>query len=299
MNALTIATGIVALLTLASTPQQRPRTDQTVPVARGARLIVNAFAGDIIVRGWDRNAVRVQADHSSRDRIEMKATDSLVTIKPESSMGAPRSIDMEITMPAWMRLDLSGTYIDVTIAGSQGEITVETVRGDVNVKGGSGFVSLQSVEGVVTLEGAKGRINVRSVNEGIQLADISGEIIAETVNGGITLDRIQSNSVDVATVNGDLSYDGSIRDDGQYRLATHNGDITVVVSETANATIAVRTFSGEFVAGFPVNIQDTTHRNKRFSVTVGSGSARMELESFGGTIRLQRPGAPKPKRHER
>ena len=299
MNLLTLGAGALALLSLGGQAQPRPHTDQTVTVPRGARLLVNAFAGEIRIHTWDRDAVRVQADHSVRDHVDIKATESLVTIRPQSSMGAPRSIDLDVTMPGWMRLDVAGTYIDVTAEGLQGEISVETVRGDVNVKGGSGFVSLKSVEGAVTLEGAKGRINARSVNEGIQLIDIAGEVVAETVNGGISLDRIQSNSVDVATVNGDLSYDGTIRDDGQYRLTTHNGDITVGIPENSNATIAVRTFNGEFVAAFPVKIEETSRRNKRFNLTIGSGSARVELESFGGTIRLQRPGAARPRKHER
>lgn len=300
MNLLTLGAGILALFsTTGGQAPSRPHTDQTVNVTRGARLLVNAFAGEVKVHAWERDAIRVQADHSVRDTIDIKTTESLVTIRPQSSMGAPRSIDLDITMPSWMRLDVSGTYIDVIAEGLQGEVAIETVRGDVTVKGGSGFISLKSVEGAVSLESAKGRINVRSVNEGIQLTDIAGEVVAETVNGGIALARIQSTSVDIATVNGDLSYEGTIRDDGQYRLTTHNGDITMSIPENANATIAVRTFNGEFVAAFPVKIEETSRRNKRFNLTIGSGSARVDLESFGGTIRLQRPGAAKPPRHER
>lgn len=272
-----------------STQQQAPQTDQTVPVQRGARLVVNDFAGEIIVRAWDKDAVRVQAEHSSRERIDIKASDTVVNVRPHSSLGPPRSMDIQITVPSWMRLDLSGTYTDVTVDGVQAEITVETVRGDVKVKGGSGFVSLKSVEGLVSVEGAKGRVNVRSVNEGVHLADIAGDIMAETVNGGITLERIQSVSVDVATVNGDLAYDGTVQNSGVYRLTTHNGDITMTVPESANATVSVRTFNGDFVSAFPVNVEDNPRRNKRFNFTLGSGSARIDLESFGGTIRLRRP----------
>ena len=42
-----------------------PDTDETVTCHRGTRLSVNNFAGEVIVRGWDRDAVRVQARHSS------------------------------------------------------------------------------------------------------------------------------------------------------------------------------------------------------------------------------------------
>ena len=55
--------------------------------------------------------------------------------------------------------------------------------------------------------------------------------MAETVNGEITLDRIDAISVDANTVNGDISYDGPIRNGGRYSLSTHNGDITLTVAE--------------------------------------------------------------------
>ena len=35
----------------------------------------------------------------------------------------------------------------------------------------------------------------------------------------------------------------------------------------------------------------TERHGKRFDFTIGNGSARVELESFSGTIRLTRPGA--------
>jgi hypothetical protein len=293
-----IALGLMAGL-LGQATQARPGTDQTLPVTKGARLVVNMFAGELTIHSWDRDAIRVRGEHSSRDHIDIRPSDSVVTVKPVSSMGAPRSVDMEITVPTWMKIDVSGTYADVTIDGSQAEISVETVRGDVNVKGGAGFVSLKSVEGLVSLENANGRVNIRSVNEGVSATNVSGDVIAETVNGDVALSRIQSASVDVSTVNGDVSYDGPIKDNGIYQLTTHNGDIIMSVAENVNATISVRTFNGEFVAGFPVKVQDSSGRNKRFNLVIGSGNARVDLESFGGTIELQRPGAARSRNREK
>ena len=95
-----------------------------------------------------------------------------------------------------------------------------------------------------------------------------------------------------------MVYDGPIRDNGTYQLTTHNGDITMVVADNTNATISVRTFNGEFVAGFPVKVQDSSGRNKRFNLVIGSGSARVDLESFGGTIELERPGPAGRSKHK-
>jgi hypothetical protein len=274
-------------------------TDQTVPVAKGTKLDINNFAGDVIVKVWDRDAVRVEVTHSDRESVDIKQGDQTVTIRSRSMRGGPpRSLDYAVTVPSWMAISVSGNYADVTMQGVGGDVSVETTRGDINVSGGSGFVSLKSVQGEVTLEKAKGRIEVRAVNEGIRLADINGDLSAESTNGSIILDRIDSANVDLYTVNGNISYDGPIKERGLYRLTTHNGMIAMAIPERVNATLLARTYNGAFRSSFPIG-GDSGERRKRFTVTLGNGSARVELESFGGTIALRRPGEPRPETERR
>jgi DUF4097 and DUF4098 domain-containing protein YvlB len=280
------ATLVVALIAI--TP-----TDQTVQVAKGTKLDVNNFAGDVNVKVWDKDAVRVEVNNSDRETVDIKQGDQTVTIRSRSLRGGrPRSLDYTISVPSWMAITVAGTYADVTMEGVGGDVSVETTHGDVKVRGGSGFVSLKSVQGEITLEKAKGRVEVRAVNESIHLADISGDLSAESTNGSIILDRIDSANVDLYTVNGNISYDGAIKDKGLYRLTTHNGLIAMPIAEKANAMLTVRTYNGGFRATFPIG--DPDKRNKRFNVTLGNGSAHVELESFGGTISLRRPTDPRP-----
>ena len=269
-------------------------TDQTVNVAKGVKLDVNNFAGDVNIKVWDRDAVRVEVMHSDREVVDIKPGEQTFTIRSRSVRGGPpRSLDYKLTVPKWMAISVSGTYADVLMDGVGGDVTVETTRGDINITGGSGVVVLKSIQGEVTLQKAKGRIEVRAVNEGMHLADISGDVSAETTNGSIILDRIDSGNVDLYTVNGNISYDGPIKDRGVYRLTTHNGMIAVPVPERVNATLTVRTYNGSFRSTFPVK-QDDQNPKKRFTLTLGTGSAHLELESFGGTISLRRPGEPRP-----
>src|SRR5438093_711199 len=273
--------------------------DQTVQVTRGTKLDVNNFAGDVMVKVWDRDAVRVEVNHSDREAVDPKQADQTVTIRSRSLRGGPpRSLDYTITVPKWMPVNVSGTYADVTLEGVGGDVNVETTRGDIKVNGGSGFVSLKSVQGEISLEKAKGRVEVRAVNEGIRLADINGDLSAESTNGSIILDRIDSANVDLYSVNGNISYDGPIKDKGLYRLTTHNGLIAVAVPERVNAVLRVRTYNGSFRSTFPVKTDDENQR-KRFTVTLGNGSAHVELESFGGAIALRRPGEPRPETERR
>ena len=273
--------------------------DQTVNVTKGTKLDVSNFAGDVSVKTWDRDAVRVQVTLSDRETVDVKPGDQVLSIRSRSVRGGrPRSLDYALTVPKWMAINVNGTYVDANLEGVGADVTVETTNGDIKVSGGSGFVSLKSVQGEITLEKAKGRIEVRAVNEGIHLADISGDLSAESTNGSIILDRIDSANVDLYSVNGNISYDGPIKDKGLYRLTTHNGLIAIGLPERVNAVLRVRTYNGSFRSTFPVKTDDENQR-KRFTVTLGNGSAHLELESFGGTIALRRPGEPRPETERR
>jgi Putative adhesin len=281
---MTLAT--LATLRVAGVAQQ---TDTTFPVRAGARLEVNNFGGEISVKTWSKTAVRIVASHSSRDRISIDASDQSVRVKSEGRRGPSQLVEYDITVPATMALALSGVYTDITVEGAQGEITAETVEGAVKVSGGAGTVSLKSVQGEVTLEKARGRIDLNTVNEAITATGISGDLSVETVNGDITLTQVESANTEANTVNGDIVYDGTIKDGGRYRFSTHDGNLRVSIPEKVGVSVSVSTFDGDFSACFPVQLNRKTKH--RFDFTIGSGSARLEVESFNGDIKLCRPGA--------
>jgi DUF4097 and DUF4098 domain-containing protein YvlB len=275
-------------------PENSPKSDQTVDVTKGTRLVLSNNAGEVVVRSWDRDQVRIQATHGARETITAETTDMTLRIRTQrasGSRGPGGLVDYQITVPRWMPVNLSGTYLDATIEGTTAEVTVETVHGNARVSGGNGAVSLRSVEGVITVDKASGRVQATTVNEGIRITNSTGEIAAETTNGNIFIDNAQTSNLEAFTVNGEVTFNGTIRDSGVYKLGTHNGDIRVGLGGANNATVFVRTFQGDFTADFPVQLpegQNARSGSKRFNFTLGSGSARIELQSFGGDIVLGR-----------
>jgi len=155
--------------------------------------------------------------------------------------------------------------------------------------GGDGLIYLHSVQGDVECRDARGRLQLSSANGMLRLANITGEIAAEAVNGTMTLVGIQSSAIEATTVNGEIVYEGTITDRGRYVFGTHNGDLTLTIPAGTNADVVVSTYSGELESEFPVTLTQTRSRGERFGFTLGSGGARIELRSFGGTIRLRRP----------
>jgi putative adhesin len=273
----------LALVGLALTQE----TDTTFAVSPGTRLDVNNQGGEIVVRAWNENRVRLRASHSSRDRVEIDVSGSVVTVRSTGRHGISQLVDYDISVPQWMAVNLSGIYTDMTIEGTNAAVTVETVEGDIELRGGNGTVTLQSVEGAVTVSDTRGRVDVNSVEGEIRITGASGEIVAETVDGDIVLERIESASVEVNSVDGDIYYDGTISNNGRYHIATHDGDLTVAIPERANVTVTVSSFDGEFDSSFPVQLRE--QHKRRFSFVIGTGSARLELETFDGDILLRRP----------
>src|SRR6266513_3903713 len=264
------------------------QSDTTFAVPAGASLSVNNFGGGITVHGWSENRVKVHGETGRRGRVEVSLVGNTVVIKTGSREGAPSVIDFDITVPQSMPLNLTGTYADITVDGVQGAISAETVNGEIEVHGGKGIITLHSIQGGVTLADASGRIEVNSVNEDVELSNVTGEIKVETTNGEVSLTGIKSSSVDAGTINGDVTYEGTVTDGGSYSFGSHNGDISVSIPERANVTITAATANGDIDASFPLPMTNTAGKHRK-TFKIGSGSARMELESFQGDIELRRP----------
>jgi DUF4097 and DUF4098 domain-containing protein YvlB len=272
-------------------PEIAPRTTQEVAVTKGTRLVLTNNAGEVVVGSWDRDVVKVEASHSDRESVDIQTADQTLRIRSRAARGPANLVDYRLTVPRWMPVNLSGSYLEAAIEGTSAEVTVETVHGNVRVVGGSGAVSVRSVMGVISVDKASGRVQATTVNEGIRLTNVSGDMSAETTNGDIVIQNAQTSNLEVSTVNGDVTFNGTVRDGGAYRLTTHSGDVRVGLGGAANATVFVRTFQGDFSSDFPIQLPEGQSRDsgsKRFNFTLGTGSARIEVQSFNGDIHLAR-----------
>lgn len=278
---------MAGLLAVALAPQQQ--LDTTFSVRSGSRIEVETFGGAITVRTWDRNSVRVQAAHGRRDKVDIDARGSSVRIEAEGYMGIAKDVRMQLTVPRSSHIEASGVNTDIDIEGVQGDVDAETVQGNIRVVGGA-RLKIESVEGELVLSGARGRVQASTVNRGIRVSDVVGDLDLETVNGPIIVQKVQAGNVDAATVNGRIVYDGTIRDGGDYTLATHNGAIWVTIPSNANASVSVSTFNGELDTSFDIPNFDSNSRRRSYNFVIGNGKARVDLETFGGDINLRRPG---------
>ncbi|MBI1795472.1 MAG: DUF4097 family beta strand repeat protein [Candidatus Eisenbacteria bacterium] len=273
-------------------------TDTTFVARSGARLEINNFGGDIAVETWTRNAVRVEADHGARVGVVVDADAGVVEVRATTRLGVPTTVDFRLTVPRGMSLKLTTIHGDIDVKGVEGDVEASSVQGDVSVGGPARSVKAGSVEGDASVSGARGKVEVSSVNADASAEHVAGPISISSVNGDVTLSAVESDDVEASTINGEVRYEGAIRDRGSYRFSSHDGGITVAIPDRAGAAVSVSTFSGGFSSAFPIPWSGA-RRSNQFSFTLGNGGARIELESFQGEIRLQRPGTGKDRMKER
>jgi hypothetical protein len=279
---------LLTVLALLNAALPQGSTDTTIAVSQGTRLRVENQGGDIVVKAWEKNQVRIQASHNRRTHVNVRVNGAVLSLEASADRGPANIVDYELTVPSWMPLKLSGMYATVSVDGSKAPIEVETLEGDITVKGGAESVKLGSTQGKIVVSGVRGRLELNSVSEDIEASDIQGDIVVEGISGDIILRRIDAKSVEVETISGELIYDGRIVDGGHYSLLTHSGEIYLSVAEGTNATIATATGSGDVRASFPLPGSERPSR-RRQTYRLGNGSATVELETFSGDVRLLRP----------
>lgn len=278
---------VLASLMLLTMPVQP--ADTVIPVEPGTRLELVNLTGNVDVQVWDRDAVAIAVDRGLRDVASITRSLSVIRVRTAAGRAVPRAVDFSVTVPAWMPVRVNGMNSHVTLDGTEADVTVETVRGDIRLTGGNGRVTLRSVQGSIDVRDSRGRIDLYTVNDRIRVSGAAGDLNVETVTGSITLERIESGHVDASTVTGSLIYDGAIRDGGRYQFTTHNGSVTLRIPAGTSATVSVATMNGRFESDFPVTLAPG-QVSSRFEFSIGTGSARIDLQSFNGSIRLARRG---------
>lgn len=290
-------TGIViGALSVAALAQQ---TDTLVQAEGATRLALESFQGEVVVRTWDRDAVRIQAEHSDNQTVRVRRSGSTITVDSDvdRGLGVLHAVNYDITVPRAFALNIEGVALSVDIQGSEGPIDVTTVHGPITVMGGRESVSLESVNGSIRLEGARGNMKIDGVAGGVTLVNCSGDLDAQSVGGSLTLEGLDSGDVEAGSVGGTLTFDGVIQDGGKYNFGTHGGQIWIYLPTAMNAHVEALTLAGSFEVDYPGAPSAPTSREgipglheKRLIFEVGSGSARIEVESFGGTVHILRQG---------
>jgi DUF4097 and DUF4098 domain-containing protein YvlB len=246
------------------------------------------MGGDVVVRAWERNEVRILAT-SDDGRLSLDASSLRVGLVAEH----PSDVRYEVTMPRTARLSVAGTNVEVDVSGVRGGVEVENANGDVTLADVGGIVRVELMTGELRVTKGDGDFRLELASGDVTLADVAGRIGVETVSGDIEVRGARATEVRLETTSGSLTYEGTVVPDGTYELSTHSGDVVLRLPEGSSARLAAETYNGEFRSDFPVVMQPGgSARQRRVELQLGGAQGPLiRIESFSGDIHLERAPA--------
>jgi hypothetical protein len=268
------------------------RIDTTFAFSRDGVLDLTSYGADVTVTGWTRQEARVRGVTERGTRFRF--TSGRITIEAEGYRGRSSESQYEVTVPEGVRVVLQSMSGSFVVRGVKGSVDLHTNNGDIEVTDANGRIEMVTLSGDVTATRLRGAVEATSLNGTVSLTDVDAPTLsAESTSGSVELINVRSPDIDASTVNGDIDFSGALDAGGRYNFQAHSGDVTLTVPSAVSARFAVETFSGDLDSDFPFTLQPNRERRQgqRLEFTVGAGEARVNAESFSGSIAIRRAQA--------
>jgi hypothetical protein len=190
----------------------------------------------------------------------------LQTEKPNIVGIGGGAIDLEIFIP--------DTVSVARIFTTDGDVSLQNVSGSPVIETDDGDLSVYDISGGVTLETDDGNISVN---------DVDGTVVAWTDDGDISI-RNPGQIKDIQTDDGNVTVEVPKTSD-QASVTSNDGDITVQLAESLNATLDARTDDGD------INVTDGIGKVKSVTdtnveISVGGGKNDLSVETDDGDITI-------------
>lgn len=270
--------------------QARPGFEFKRDLAPGKRFYLQNIIGDVQVTGTSGRTVEVTAvmkegRHGnpaavSVETVELDDGVALCVRYPQTGRRRYSSHNGESSKNPCSSGDWNGN-------GDRNDTEVTfTVRVPAGLK-----LHLGTVSGDVLAERLDGALEINSVSGDVRLTGGTGpSITLETVSGDVEILDGRSPEVYGHTVSGEVTFRGPILPSGSYEFATTSGDIALNLPNQPDAKMSAATFSGRFSSDLPTTLNNARRNRHRYEATWGKGSARLDLESLSGDIRITTGG---------
>jgi DUF4097 and DUF4098 domain-containing protein YvlB len=173
---------------------------------------IEAGSGDLTIQGDDKaTSIRavavVKTSGGAKDKEfqftlekEQDGDAAKLVAKFKQMIGGfagSRTIDVTVTVPAKMHIEVEDDSGDVTISGingnieiddDSGDIQLKQVQGHVEIKDDSGDIVLTDIKGNVDIEDDSGSIRVRGIDGDLHISDDSGDMTINDVSGSVSVD---------------------------------------------------------------------------------------------------------------
>jgi DUF4097 and DUF4098 domain-containing protein YvlB len=261
------------------------RLNLTVTIPKTARLTINDGRGDITAANLG-NGANITAAHGD---IHLNSITGFVQVHFSTDKGdfSAHQVDGDITADGRCNdLTLSEIHGKILLNGDIfGEAHMENLTGPVHLHTSVTDLEMGSLPGDMTLNDedlrvteAKGNVRATTHSKNVDLTQIYGDTFVEDRDGNISIAPAGTYNVEAKSTSG-------------------KGDIELTLPPNVSATVNAFTHNGDILSDYPVNIPEG--ESKRVALTVGGGSAKINLTTDVGDVNIKKgsgfpPAPPAP-----
>lgn len=296
---------------------------KTEGIAGDGKVEIRNISGDVEVKTWDRNEVKIDwlktsrastmekaKEYAAKVKIEVKKENGVLkvwTTYPKPSIkGLSVSVEFKVMIPSQATVNARTVSGDVMLEKIGGKATAETKSGDVKVLGARNGAKAETVSGNVYVvdcqngvfcKTASGNVNAKNVTGNADLNCVSGDVTAENIRGAVEADTVsgsvklmgisEADVVKGKTMSGNTIYHGEINPTGRYSLEAHSGKVEMAIPSGSAFDLTASTFSGSIKTDFKVMVSGKVSK-KKISGSVNGGGADVNLKTFSGNVYLKK-----------
>ena len=242
-------------------------------------LILTLMAGSVLARG-----------NVLQESVETYALDEGGSISLDNVNG-------DVSLEAWEGNDVRVEYriigdsekqldkVSVRVNSDPSHLSIEThYTNEKNRWGNSDHARVEyelKVPATARLDG------IETVNGDLSIKGMRAEVDAETVNGSIEARDLYSDAK-LGTVNGSIkAWFNRFEDDQRVSIESVNGRLDAYLPDNADVRIKAETIHGSLKNDFGIEV-DKGFVGRDLNGKVGSGSARLSLDTVNGSINIHR-----------
>lgn len=290
------------------------KIDKSLDVKPDGRVSIQAMRGNIVIKGWKKNQVKVTGeldDAAEGYTFETSGGRTVFEVKmPHMFWGSysGKGSELEIMLPVQSELGYSGVNANVTADGISGGTDIHLVNGNAEVSGLKSNILIETVNGNINSNSLSGDIALHTTNGRIDDAGSEGELKLETVNGSLST-WSKATSVHCSNVNSNMNF--KLEKIKEFKATTVSGSIDASIDTLdKNAVVMLTSVNGSLNLNLPksvsaeFNIQANAgghitnnlsdHKpieekyglSKSLNFTLKDGSSEVKLMTVNGHIRL-------------
>lgn len=276
-----------------------PTLKKEIEVQPGQKLVVEIKAGsDIIIEGWDKNIVDIDAEIKGRDaddvQLEASKTSYGVFLKAyfvEKKHSNSTNGTVKVRVPNKFDLDLETMGGELDVSNVKGTLKGSTMGGKLLLKNLKGNISFSTMGGSVELTDSEVDGKVSTMGGKVLVENVVGDVDASSMGGNVIQRNVKGSKssvgkeVNIKTMGGAINIDEAMNGAS---LNTMGGNITVnkaaeyVKATTMGGDIEIKEISGWVDAS-------TMGGDVEVKVKGSDGKRDIKLSSMGGDMKLYVP----------